>query len=115
MSDVELGEPAFWILTSLAGGRRHGYAIIQEAAAASDGRVALKVTTLYAALERLERLGWISANGEEVVDGRTRRYYRISETGSARLGEEATRLAERARVATERLASARLGTALVVA
>lgn len=110
MVEFELGEAGFWILTSLAGGRRHGYAIIQETRAASEGRVTLKVATLYAALERLERSGWVALDGEEVVDGRARRYFQLTDDGSARLAREADRLEQRARAARERL-TARLALA----
>jgi len=78
---MSMSRPAFWILAVLAGGRRHGYQIMREAALSSEGLVTLKPTTLYAALERLERDGSIQQDGEEIVDGRVRRYYRITEAG----------------------------------
>ncbi|THE06023.1 PadR family transcriptional regulator [Microbacterium oleivorans] len=102
-----LGPTAFWILTALAGGRRHGYDILREVDAASSGRAAMKVTTLYAALERLEREGLIRADGEEVVGGRARRYFAIEDAGGAALLAEITALEHQARVARERLAAAR--------
>src|SRR5690606_26942640 len=68
-------ESEFWILSSLAEGRRHGYGIMQDVAASSEGRTRLKAPTLYAALERLENDGCIRPGGEEIVDGRARRYY----------------------------------------
>lgn len=52
---MSMSRPAFWILAVLAGGRCHGYQIMREAALSSEGLVTLKPTTLYAALERLER------------------------------------------------------------
>ncbi|SJN18441.1 Transcriptional regulator, PadR family [Microbacterium esteraromaticum] len=73
----------------------------------SEGATSLKVPTLYAALERLEHSGLIHSDGEEVVDGRARRYFAITEAGSETLREEAARLAVRVRVATERLAAVR--------
>ncbi len=97
-------QPVFWILTALAGGRRHGYEILRETEAASEGRVSLKVTTLYATLERLERDGLIHTDGEEVINGRARRYYRISDQGSARLTEEVELLERSVRVARTRMA-----------
>ena len=92
---------SFWILTALAGGRRHGYEILQETAKHAK----LKATTLYAALERLEREGLVRADGEEVVSGRTRRYYVLTDEGSSALGAEADALEARAKVARERLAA----------
>ncbi|GAB3615610.1 hypothetical protein GCM10027416_01670 [Okibacterium endophyticum] len=98
-------QPTFWILTALAGGRRHGYEIMRETATASGERVVLKVTTLYAALERLERDGLIRAAGEEVVNGRARRYYRITDVGSGKLADEVELLERSALVARSRLAA----------
>lgn len=98
-----LTPPTFWILTVLAGSRRHGYEILQETASASGGRVSLKVATLYAALERLEREGLIRADGEEIVRGRARRYYVLTDDGTRALDAEATALEERARIARARL------------
>ena len=96
---------SFWILTALASQRRHGYDILRETAEASDGRVTLKVATLYAALERLEDEGLVRSDGEEVVDGRTRRYFRITDSGGARLAAEAEAMAAAARVAQARLSA----------
>ena len=47
---MPITEPSFWILSALAGGRRHGYAIMREVAELSEGRTALKVPTLYTTL-----------------------------------------------------------------
>lgn len=96
-------QPVFWILAALAGGRRHGYEILRETASASDGRVSLKATTLYATLERLEREGLICADGEEVINGRARRYYKITEEGGGRLASEVELLERSVRVARERM------------
>lgn len=101
-----LTPPSFWILTTLAGRRRHGYEILTATASASGGRVALKVTTLYAALERLEREGLIAADGEEIVSGRARRYYVLTEAGSTALSEEVAALETQVRAAREGLAVA---------
>ena len=98
-------EPTFWTLVSLSGGRRHGYALIQEVRDASESRVELKVATLYAVLDRLEREGLVAVDGDEVVDGRQRRYFRITEDGERALASELERIE-----ATVRLARVRLST-----
>ena len=79
---------------------------MREAALSSEGLVTLKPTTLYAALERLERDGAIQQDGEEIVDGRVRRYYRITEDGKRLLGAETTVLERSARTARANLGSA---------
>ena len=96
-------EATFLILTSLASGSQHGYGIIIDVAAITEGRVALRAGTLYAALERLREDGLVEVDREEIVEGRLRRYYRLTSSGRERLVVEAGRL--RANVAT---ASSRL-------
>ena len=98
-------ETAFWILTALSAGTRHGYAILSDVKELSDGAMVLRVTTLYASLERLERESRIRITSEEVVDGRARRYYDITDEGRAQLETEAERLAHRAAVAQASMAS----------
>lgn len=100
-------EVAFWILTALAGGRQHGYAILRDVEQLSAAAVSLRVTTLYATLERLEREGQVRRAGEETVDGRARRYYELTDDGHEALASEAERLAARLRAAESRLAAPR--------
>ena len=105
MADATLSEQAFFVLTALVGEPRHGYGIVGEVAELSEGRVALRVGTLYGVLDRLVGEGLVELDREEVVSGRLRRYYRISDDGRARLTAEAERQAANARVATRRLKS----------
>ena len=104
-------ETTFLILTALAQGPQHGYGIIQDVGRISGDRVALRAGTLYGALERLDADGLVSVDREEVVDGRLRRYYRLTGEGSARLAEEARRLQESAATALQRLGAHGLGLA----
>jgi PadR family transcriptional regulator, regulatory protein PadR len=97
-------ETAFWILTALAAGRRHGYVLLSDVERLSGGSVKLRVTTLYASLERLEREGLIRSAGDEIVDGRARRYYEIVDRGRDELTKEADRLAARAEAARASMA-----------
>ena len=103
MVDREIREPSFLVLTALANGPRHGYGVIAEVASLTRGRVRLRPGTLYAALDRLSADGYVAVAGEEVVDGRLRRYYTLTEPGAAALAVEADRLRERAEQATRRL------------
>ncbi|MGO2519751.1 MAG: PadR family transcriptional regulator [Microbacterium sp.] len=97
-------EPSFWILSALAAGPRHGYGILQDVNSLSAGETSLKVPTLYATLDRLQHDQLIEPAGEEVVDGRARRYFILTDRGAVVLQAEAAKLAERARIATQRLA-----------
>lgn len=103
MSPQEMREPTFFVLASLADGRKHGYGIIKDAEDLSDGRVRLKVGTLYAALERLTAEGLVATAGDEVVDGRARRYFELTDVGTTSLAAEAERQAMNAARARARL------------
>jgi len=91
MTDA-LPPTAFWILTVLSRGRRHGYAILAEARELSAGEAVLKVPTLYSALERLSADGLVATDGEEVADGRLRRFFRVTGAGETALAAELSRL-----------------------
>ena len=100
-------EPSFLILTALAAGMQHGYGIITDVARISEGRVRLRAGTLYAALDRLRADELIEVDHEEIVDGRLRRYYKLSEEGGRQLAAEAARLQANATAAITRLRAAR--------
>ncbi|MFG2101616.1 PadR family transcriptional regulator [Micromonospora echinaurantiaca] len=104
-------EPTFLILTALAAGPRHGYGIIQEVAALSEQRVTLLPGTLYAALDRLSAQGLVAPDREETVDGRLRRYYRLTPDGVTALDAETARLRQLTTAAEARLRPLRPRTA----
>src|ERR1051326_3518322 len=103
MSNRPMQEATFLILTALADGSQHGYAIIGEVAAISGGRVRLRAGTLYTALDRLRTDGLVDVDREEIVDNRLRRYYRLTPEGEKRLAGEAARLHANAIAAMQRL------------
>ena len=96
-------EQAYIVMLSLAEQPRHGYGIVQAVLGLSDGAVRLGPGTLYGLLDRLVGAGMIAADREEVVEGRLRRYYRLTETGSAAAVAETARLAALARRARSAL------------
>jgi PadR family transcriptional regulator PadR len=104
---VNLQEPTFLILAALAGGDLHGYGIIKEVEALSDGRVRLSPGTLYGALDRLKNEGLVETAGEERIEGRLRRYYCLTDSGASTLQQEIDRqervtLVARAKLQTRR-------------
>lgn len=103
MSQRALQEPTFLILTALAAGPQHGYGIMTDIQEISGGRVKLRAGTLYAALDRLAAERLVEADREEIVDGRLRRYYRLTPPGSQRLATEVERLRTTTNVAAKRL------------
>lgn len=96
-------EPTFLILTALAGQPLHGYGIVRSVLDLSGGEVKLRAGTLYGALDRLADQGLIEVEREEAVEGRLRRYYRLSDDGAATLAAEVERLRKRASAAETQL------------
>lgn len=75
------------ILQALEREPNHGYRIAQEIKRRSKGVLDFKEGTLYPALHKLENDGLVeSYEGSE--KGRTRRYYRITESGRAVLAKD---------------------------
>jgi DNA-binding PadR family transcriptional regulator len=95
---VDLRPASYFVLASLLDGPLHGYAIASRARELSDGAVRLTAGTLYGALERMAAQGLVQLDREEVVDGRLRRYHRLSDEGRQAVLREADRLAAAARV-----------------
>jgi len=112
-----LSEQSFLILAALADQPRHGYALVTEVESLSAGRIRLRASTLYAALERLVGRGLAAPDRDEVENGRLRRYYRLTDAGAAAVAVETQRMRTQAQAATRRLArrdrqtSARYGVA----
>jgi PadR family transcriptional regulator PadR len=104
MSFTTMTGQAFFVLTALADGPRHGYGIVGEVTELSQGRVRLKIGSLYGVLDRLVTDGLIEPDREESHDGRLRRYYRLTQDGRHALAEEAG-----LRAATAHVARAKLG------
>ena len=96
-------EATFLILTALAADSQHGYGILADVSQISAGRVRLRPGTLYTALDRLRGDGLIMVDREEIVEGRLRRYYRLTSEGGEQLAAEAARLQANAHAALSRL------------
>jgi DNA-binding PadR family transcriptional regulator len=92
----------FHILLALADEDRHGYAIIQDIAARTDGQLKLSAGTLYRSIQRMLEQGLIVETRERPApeeDDERRRYYRISADGMAAARAETRRLGELVRMA----------------
>ncbi len=96
-------EPTFLILVALADDERHGYGIIREVEELSRGRIRLGPGTLYGALDRLSDEGMVRTTRTEVLNGRLRRYYAISDAGLAAVQDEAARRSQVLTAAKARL------------
>src|SRR5437879_2070137 len=85
----------FQILVAVADRERHGYAIMQDVAARTDGKLRLSPGTLYGAIRRMLEQGLIQESEERPdpeLDDERRRYYRITDFGRCVAGVETERL-----------------------
>lgn len=99
---LPLPPATFHILMSVAEEDRHGYAIIQDVAARTDGELKLSAGTLYRSIQRMLEQGLLVETRERPSpeeDDERRRYYRITPYGSAVARAEARRLTQLVRLA----------------
>ena len=68
----------------------HGYGIAQQIEALSEDALRVEQGSLYPALERLQKRGWITSKWGESPTGRRARYYTITAAGRRQLGNEIT-------------------------
>jgi DNA-binding PadR family transcriptional regulator len=93
MPRTDLGTSVFHILVALAGPDRHGYAVMQDVAARTNGAIKLSPGTLYGAIRRLLEEGLIQELDQRPdSDDERRRYYRLTALGRSVACEEAARL-----------------------
>jgi DNA-binding PadR family transcriptional regulator len=86
-------EATFYSLAALLEGPAHGYAILERIKQLSSGGVDLATGTLYAVLDRLVDEGLIRRTATEIVRGRARQYFEITEEGSGAVQAQAQRMA----------------------
>ena len=94
---LPLPPATFHILVALADEDRHGYAIIKDVAARTDGALKLSAGTLYRSIERMLEQGLIrevKSRPAKDMDDQRRRYYRITAFGREVALAEAGRLAQ---------------------
>ena len=96
-------QPAtFHILIALADSDRHGYAVIQDIAARTDGSVRMSAGTLYRSIQRMQEQGLIAETRHRPApadDDERRRYYALTDFGSAVARAEARRLTQLVKMA----------------
>ena len=99
---LPLTPSVFNILLALADGEKHGYGIMLEVEAITEGQIPMGPGTLYGAIKRLLPAGLIEASDERPdpeLDDQRRRYYRLTGLGRRVLKQEAERLEAQVRVA----------------
>ena len=98
---LPLTPAVFHVLLALADGERHGYAIMQEVAETTDGRINMGPGTLYGTIKRLLKSGLIEESDrrpDAKEDDERRRYYRLTGVGQRVAEAEARRYNEMAKL-----------------
>lgn len=99
---LPLPTAAFHILMAVADEDRHGYAIIQDVSASTDGELKLSAGTLYRSIQRMLEQGLLAETKERPApeeDDERRRYYRITPFGRTVAKAEAQRLTQLVKLA----------------
>ena len=93
----------FEILLSLAAGQLHGYGIMQQVESRTGGATRLGPGTLYGAIKRMMRAGWIETSDPDSGDDVRRRcYYRLTRAGRRAAAAAAQQLADTVQIAAQR-------------
>jgi PadR family transcriptional regulator len=87
-SEILPGTLDMLVLHTLTLGSLHGYAIAQHIEKLSRSVLQVEQGSLYPALERLQRKGWVTSKWGQSPTGRRARYYKITASGQKQLGEE---------------------------
>ncbi len=87
-SDVLKGTLEMLVLHTLTVQPMHGYAIGQHIKRLTDDALHIEAGSLYPALERLKKKGWVTSRWEASPTGRRARYYSITAAGRKQLGKE---------------------------
>ena len=86
--DMLRGTVELLILTALSRGPRHGFGIARWLEATSDDELQLEEGSLYPALHRMERRGWLDAEWGISENKRQVKLYYLTSRGRARLASE---------------------------
>jgi DNA-binding PadR family transcriptional regulator len=92
---LPLTPPVFYVLVALADDERHGYAIIKDVSALTNGAVEIGTGTLYGIVKRLLSDGLVVESQRRPKadeDDERRRYYRLTPFGRKVVAAEAARL-----------------------
>jgi transcriptional regulator, Acidobacterial, PadR-family len=87
-SELLKGTLDMLILKTLTVQPLHGYAIAQQIEELSDNVFTVEQGSLYPALQRLQKKGWVTSRWSDSPTGRRARYYTITASGRRQLGQE---------------------------
>src|SRR5712672_2541741 len=79
------------ILKTLQWGEQHGYGISQAIRVTSGEVLQVETGSLYPALHRLERQGWVRSEWKQTESHQRARYYRLTAAGKKQLASDLSR------------------------
>ena len=79
------------ILKTLQWGPQHGYGIVQALRVNSGEVLQVETGSLYPALHRLERQGWVSSEWKQTESNQRAKYYRVTAAGKKQLASDLDR------------------------
>lgn len=85
---LQQGSLDLLILRTLQPGPRHGYAIARHLSAVSEDFIQVEEGSLYPALHRLERRGWVSSHWGPSESNRRAKFYELTRAGRKQLVAE---------------------------
>src|SRR5258706_8875694 len=89
--DLLQGTLVMLILRTLQWGAQHGHGIGKAIRAQSDGLLKVEPGSLYPALHRLEKRGWLKSEWDVSEANQRAKYYKLTATGKAQLSRERDR------------------------
>jgi PadR family transcriptional regulator len=88
--DLLQGNLEMMILRVLSGGAQHGWGVAQKIHLLSADALKIEEGSLYLALYRMQRKGWIKAEWDQSENNRRARYWELTKSGRKRLEESTT-------------------------
>lgn len=93
-TDLLHGTLDMLILRTLQWGPQHGYAIAQTIRAQSSDVLQVEAGSLYPALQRVAKRGWVSSKWGQTESNQRAKFYTITAEGKKQLAREASRWTE---------------------
>lgn len=86
--ELKQGTLDLLILRILLSGKRHGYGIVKRIQVLSNESLNVGQGSMYPALHRLERKGWVKAKREETDKGKVTKFYELTSRGREQVEKE---------------------------
>jgi DNA-binding PadR family transcriptional regulator len=100
---LPLSPAVLYVLLAVSSGPKHGYAIMQETGALSNGSFRMGPGTLYSTIQKLVGLELLSEKTDDAAEDSRRRYYELTDGGRILLETDVARMKQAVTMANLRL------------